>query len=107
MSKTWRIFISVVALCINQMCFAEPPAGAAAAAAAPTIPEMINLDEIARQLKVSEFKGRKFTRKIKVAVLDNGFSGYEQELGKGLPQNTTYHKGKASDADRNETESFH
>jgi len=118
MSKAWRIFFVYVFFLFGPLTAAEPSTGsepvespatppAQPAAPAYVIPAMTNLDEIAKQLKVAEFKGKKFSRKLKVAILDNGFSGWEQELGKDLPKDTVYHNGKASDADRNETVSFH
>jgi hypothetical protein len=74
---------------------------------ATKIPEITNMAEIAKALKLDTFKNKKFSRKIKIAVLDNGFNGWEAEKGKGLPQNTEYRQGAASDADKIETPSFH
>lgn len=71
------------------------------------IPSFKNMDEISRNLNLSQFRGKSFSRKIKIAVLDNGFRGYEQEIGKGLPANTVYHQGKASDADQITSPTFH
>jgi hypothetical protein len=71
------------------------------------IPEITNLDEIAKALKVADFKGKKFSRKIKIAILDNGFNGWEAQKGKSLPQDTDYFPGKESDADKITDPSFH
>src|SRR6185437_8174196 len=71
------------------------------------IPDITNIDQLVHDLKLKEFKSKKFIRKIKVAVLDNGFSGYETEIGKSLPKDTVYHKGKASDADKVTDVSYH
>src|ERR1044072_2110938 len=71
------------------------------------IPEITNLDEIAKALKVEDFKGKKFSRKIKTAILDNGFNGWEAQKGKTLPKDTEYFSGKESDADKITDPSFH
>lgn len=71
------------------------------------IPAITNLDELAKQLKLDKFKEKKFGHKIKIAVLDNGFHGYEKEIGKTLPANTQYHTGAASAADSVENKQFH
>ncbi|MCB0350704.1 MAG: S8 family serine peptidase [Bdellovibrionales bacterium] len=42
-------------------------------------------------------------RKIKVAVFDNGFDGYEKALGKDLPADTTYVKGTLPSNEKNDT----
>lgn len=88
---------------------AAPAVETAAAPAKPpvVIPEITNLAEIAKALKLKSFEGRNFVRKIKVAILDNGFNGYESVLGKSLPADTKYHPGKASDADKIPDPSFH
>jgi len=46
-------------------------------------------------------------KKIKVAIIDNGFEGYERELGKGLPQDTVYHPGKGRTTADNRNEEPH
>lgn len=71
------------------------------------LPEITNLKQISTQLKLSDFKDKPFTRKLKVAVLDNGFYGYEAEIGKSLPADTQFHIGKASAADQIESKAFH
>ncbi len=71
------------------------------------IPEMTNWDEIAKLLKLSRFKGLKFRSKLKIAVIDNGFAGYEGEIGKSLPKDTVYHPGEKSAADEVKSLSFH
>lgn len=92
MSKAWRVlFVAVV-------CALGSQAGAQ---------NILNIDEIVKDLKVGDFKGKAFTRKIKVAVIDNGFYGFEKELGKSLPQDTKYHAGAASDADKIDNRGLH
>lgn len=71
------------------------------------IPQITNLDQIARQLHLSVFKNRRFSRKLKIAILDNGFGGYRGEVGKGLPVDTSYDPGAASSADRVKFASVH
>jgi hypothetical protein len=53
-----------------------------------------NLDSYKESLGFSKYydKANK-GRKIKVAVLDKGFTGYEQEIGKTLPADTRYFGG--------------
>lgn len=92
MSKAWRVlFVAVV-------CALGAQAGAQ---------NILNIDDIVKDLKVADFKGKTFTRKIKVAVIDNGFFGYEKELGKSIPQDTVYHPGAASDADKIDNRGLH
>jgi len=79
----------------------------AAASAAGTAPEITNLTEIAAHLKLARFKSKKFQRKIKVAVFDNQFFGHEAEIGKALPENTKYHAGAESPADRRNEDDPH
>lgn len=50
--------------------------------------EIKNLSKLAEQLKIGKYKDKKFSEKIKIAVLDNGFYGYESEVGRGLPAGT-------------------
>ncbi len=82
-------------------------AAAGAAAADVAIPSISNLQEIAKNLKLSQFKGKKFRHKLKIAVFDNGFKGYENDVNKTLPKDTIYHKGKPSEADKNENSTYH
>ena len=82
-------------------------AAAQAAAADVAIPTISNYQEIAKNLKLSQFKGKKFRRKLKIAVFDNGFKGYEDQVNKTLPKDTVYHKGPASEADKNENSTYH
>lgn len=53
-----------------------------------------NLDSLKSSLGFSEYyeKANK-GRKIKIAVLDKGFTGYEKEIGKTLPADTRYFAG--------------
>ena len=84
-------------------------AAAPAAAQDAVIPSITNLKEISNNLKLSQFKGKKFARRIKVAVLDNGFNGHEDEKKKGitLPKDVHYDPGIESDADNLPSSSFH
>lgn len=79
----------------------------AAAFAESSVTDVTNIEEIAKNLKLTRFEGMQFVRHIKVAVLDNGFYGYQDEIGKNLPENTVYHPGKTSDADSLGTTSSH
>lgn len=71
------------------------------------VPGITNLDRIAKDLKVSRFKSKTFGTRVKIAVLDNGFNGFESAKGKSLPESTVYHKGPESEADKIKTPSFH
>ena len=112
MSKAWRVFIlRVLSLTVSAVSsfpsFAANDSKANNTGALVLVPAFTNMDEIAKNLKVARFKGKKFDRKIKVAVLDIGFSGWEEELGKRLPKDTVYHGGAASEADKITAEPFH
>lgn len=52
-----------------------------------------NLPEIQKALNVKAWQSKPLKKKIKVAVLDKGFYGYEKELGKGIPKDTQYIPG--------------
>lgn len=55
-----------------------------------------NLNSLSRELGMSAYTQatRLSPRKTaRIAILDNGFNGYEAEIGKTLPANTTYHAG--------------
>lgn len=58
----------------------------------PEIPSITNLKELAAPLKLSKFKGVSFKRKLKIAILDNGFNGYEKQIGVSLPRETFYER---------------
>ncbi len=98
MYKTWRIFF-VQAFLLNF--------SASVFAADFVVPTIKNNAVIARDLKVSEFENKKFRRRIKVAILDNGWTGYQSAIGKALPADTVYHSGKESAADEDKTDNFH
>lgn len=97
MSKAWRVFLWVVLMFFGSSLWAQ----------GKPFPEITNIDEIATALKLEQFKDKSFGKKIKIAILDNGFTGYEQKVGKSLPQATFYHQGKASAADDSTTEIHH
>lgn len=71
------------------------------------LPAIKNLDDIAKDLNLKKFKNLKLNRKLKVAVLDNGFNGYQEAIGTSLPQSTVYHAGAGTVADTIETPSYH
>lgn len=52
-----------------------------------------NIHEISARLGFDRYTDVEGQRRIKIAILDNGFRGYENELGKSLPRNTKYHAG--------------
>ena len=54
-----------------------------------------------------DFKNCKFSRRVRIAVLDNSFFGYQTEVGERLPAGTQYFPGVKSDADRFEDKSMH
>lgn len=58
----------------------------------PEIPSITNLKELVAPLKLSKFKGVRFKRKLKIAILDNGFNGYEKQIGVSLPRETFYER---------------
>lgn len=60
-----------------------------------------NLDSLKSSLGFSNYYGKDNKgRALKIAVLDKGFTGYEQEIGRTLPENTRYVAGPvASPAD--------
>ncbi len=56
------------------------------------IPSVTNFKELTTPLKLSSFKGVKFKRKLKIAILDNGFNGHDKQIGVSLPRETFYEK---------------
>ena len=78
-----------------------------AAEPAVTVPAITNLDSIEKFLKLKDFKNCKFGRRVRIAVLDNSFFGYQTEVGERLPAGTQYFPGVKSDADRFEDKSMH
>ncbi|MGZ3768840.1 MAG: S8 family serine peptidase [Bdellovibrio sp.] len=64
-----------------------------------------NMDEIKRTLGFSQFYSQPNSgRRLKVAVLDKGFYGYEKEIGHSLPSKTRYVAGPVKDPDNNKVE---
>lgn len=53
----------------------------------------LNINDIIEQLGFDSFYSVPPNRQISVAVLDQGFYGYEKEIGRTLPVGTQYHKG--------------
>src|SRR5437868_3299176 len=79
MRKTHLVLLSFMLLSFS--------AGAEEAADSRSL-QITNMDKLAANLKLDSFKKAKFTTKIKIAVFDNGFYGYENDLGKLLPADT-------------------
>lgn len=52
-----------------------------------------NLNELRFNLGFEKLSSSSSQRTVKVAVLDKGFRGYQREIGKSLPSNTTYIAG--------------
>lgn len=52
-----------------------------------------NLDEIERALNVQSWKKRPLKKRVRVAILDKAFYGYQSEIGKSLPEDTKYFTG--------------
>lgn len=52
-----------------------------------------NLAEVQKALNVKAWQSKPQKKRIKVAVLDKGFYGYEKEIGKALPKDTQYFAG--------------
>ncbi len=52
-----------------------------------------NLDQIARDLSIATYAQSTSVRTVKIAILDNGFLGYQTEVGQTLPATTQYHAG--------------
>lgn len=78
------------------------------------VPDVANIDDLAKDLKLDSYKGQKFGRKIKFAILDNGFKGLDAEIGKSLPAAcpaagscTQYHDEVKTVADTREHRSPH
>lgn len=92
MAPSQRLFF-VAILLFNQVCFGQP-------VPQPPSVEIANPETIAKDLSLQNFKGKSFSRPIKIAVLDFGYTGYQDEIGKILPKNTVYHDGKSSEGDQ-------
>lgn len=52
-----------------------------------------NLKEIQRALNVESWSSRPLKKRVKVAILDKAFYGYQSEIGKSLPEDTKYFTG--------------
>ncbi|MGZ3775373.1 MAG: S8 family serine peptidase [Pseudobdellovibrionaceae bacterium] len=64
-----------------------------------------NMDEIKNSLGFSKFYSQEnYGRRLKVAVLDKGFYGYEKEIGFSLPSNTRYVPGPVTSPDNIQVE---
>ena len=66
----------------------------AAMSSASSRSDMTNLDQYKRSLGFKPYYTQPAeTGRLKVAILDKGFSGYEKELGRSLPRDTHYIAG--------------
>lgn len=64
-----------------------------------------NVDEIKRSLGFYKFYSQANPgRRLKIAVLDKGFYGYENEIGRTLPSNTRYVAGPVTNPDNLQVE---
>lgn len=54
---------------------------------------ILNTDELERALNTKILLHQPLKQKIKVAILDKGFHGYQSEIGKSLPSDTQYFQG--------------
>lgn len=54
------------------------------------------LSQKLQNLGFSKYATNASLKKVKIAVLDKGFEGYQSELGKSLPVGTVYHSGPMS-----------
>ena len=61
-----------------------------------------NLGEIARSVGFDGEVRAAVSRKVKIAILDNGFKGHADEIGKSLPASTVFHAGPVAVASENE-----
>ncbi|PWU16946.1 MAG: hypothetical protein C5B49_09750 [Bdellovibrio sp.] len=68
------------------------------------LPQILNWKEIDNQFDYTKFSRKCCQRRgpVKVAILDNGFLTYEQELGHTIPANTVYHEGPDTGEDSTE-----
>ena len=52
-----------------------------------------DLDQIAQRLRIDSYQSAPAIKTVKIAILDNGFHGFEAEIGKSLPASTVFHAG--------------
>ena len=53
-----------------------------------------NLNQLANEIGINGFRVKpRAPQLVKVAILDNGFRGYQEQIGKTLPATTQYHAG--------------
>jgi hypothetical protein len=109
MLKTWRVYLIGVLVCFSSLAFAEEPKKEEPKKEETkiTIPAITNWSDIAKNLKLSAYKAKKMNKKIKIAILDNGFNGHESLIGGLLPKSVVYEKGKESAADGIPSTSLH
>lgn len=104
MKNSWRLFLCVITAFLPFSSSVAAKARATKAKPATVeqttgIPRILNLEEISKELRLDRFKDRRFNRKIKIAILDNGFHLYEKEIGKTLPADTKFHPGPKTKVD--------
>jgi hypothetical protein len=66
-----------------------------------------NWPVIEKNLKLALYKGKKMSKKIRIAILDNGFNGYLAEKGTLLPDNIEYTNSKPSATDKSPNKDLH
>ncbi len=75
-----------------------------AIAFAATTSPFKNINQIQSQLGFNKYYSYPNTKTLKVAVLDKGFQGFENEIGKTLPASTRYIAGPVNDPENVQTE---
>ncbi len=56
-------------------------------------PPFQNIHDIAGRLGFPRYEDVQGRHRVKIAILDNGFRGYKNEIGKTLPKRTVFHPG--------------
>ncbi|MCM2281445.1 MAG: hypothetical protein NDI61_06320, partial [Bdellovibrionaceae bacterium] len=82
--------IALAALVSFLVVTAAPPARAS------SVTNIQNFDLIARELGLDDLQNRasqSAATPVKIAILDNGFAGWQEQLGSTLPSSTNYHAG--------------
>lgn len=86
-----RVFLQAIPVAIALLCslglFSVTYASSAG------LEEFTNLDSFAKALQIDLYPDRHSVRPVKIAILDNGFRGYADELGRTLPVSTKFHPG--------------
>ena len=70
------------------------PLSASAGSAQTLTTPFQNLNQLANEIGITGFRVKpRAPQLVKVAILDNGFRGYQEQIGKTLPATTQYHAG--------------